>query len=332
MESPSARPPAAAVTWTFSFERADQLAPGRSAQLLLALAAVLDGHGIPASVLAAPAAGDFLASGGDVPASSELARAALAALEQVGLLTVELVTAPPTIRISPELQRALRAAMPEGMPDQAARSLADALLQAWPERELPGWPASGLRSCVATLRRLTGNVLWDGGCHPLLMRAGDSLDRARLTEPAVDHWLDLATTSGRLLGGGHPDTMLAGQRLADAYLAAGRADDAIPWFEWAHDSLARMLGPNHRDVIEARRRLGHALVPAGQFPLRSPSLNARFPSSSRSAGQVMPTRSSHGPSSPPPTWLRASTPTPSRSTAARWPTGSAPRETGTRRR
>jgi tetratricopeptide (TPR) repeat protein len=264
-ESPSTRPPAAAVTWTFSFERADQLAAGGSAQSLLALAALLDGHGIPQTVLAAPAAGDFLAGGG-VPASSERARAALAALEQVGLLTVEQVTAPPTVRISPVLQAALRAAMPEGMPDQAASSAADALLQAWPERELPGWPVSGLRSCVAALRRLTGNLLWDGGCHPLLVRAGDSLDRARLTEPAVDHWLDLATTGGRLLGGGHPDTMLAGQRLAEAYLAAGRADDAIPWFQWVLDSLAHKPGPDHRDAIEARRRLGHALVAAHQLP------------------------------------------------------------------
>ena len=262
----SARPPAAAVTWTFSLGRADQLAPGRSAQLLLALAALLDGHGIPETVLMAPAAGDFLAGDGDVPANSESARAALAALEQESLLTVEPMTTPPTVRISPVLQVALRAAMPEGMPDQPARPVADALLQAWPEQEQPGWPASGLRSCVATLRQIAGDRLWAGGCHPVLVRAGDSLDRARLTEPAVDHWSDLATTSGRLLGSGHPDTMLAGQRLADAYLAAGRAADAIPWFQWVLDRLTHTLGPDHRDVIEARRRLGHALVAALQIP------------------------------------------------------------------
>ena len=265
-ESSSARPSAAAVTWTFSLGRADQLAPGRSAQLLLALTALLDGHGIPETILMAPAAGDFLAGGGNVPAHGESARAALAALEQAGLLTVVPVTAPPTVRISPVLQAALRAEIPEGMRDQAARSAADALLQAWPEGEQPGWPASGLQSCVATLRRITGDQLWDGGCHPVLVRAGDSLDRARLTEPAADHWRDLATTSGRLLGGEHPDTLLVGQRLADAYLAAGRAADAIPWFQWALDRLTDKLGPDHHDVIEARRRLGHALVAALQVP------------------------------------------------------------------
>jgi tetratricopeptide (TPR) repeat protein len=265
-QSSSARPSAAEVTWMFSFGRVEQMAGGGSPQLLLALAALLDGHGIPQTVLTAPAAGDFLADGGDVPAGSERARTALAALERAGLLAVEPVTTPPTVRISPVLQAALRAAMPKGMLDQAAKPAADALLEAWPEQELPGWPATGLRSCVATLRQITGNLLWDGGCHPLLVRAGDSLDHARLTGPAVDHWRDLATTSGQLLGGGHPDTLLASQRLADAYLTAGRADDAIPWFQWVLDSLTDKLGPDHYDVIEARRRLGHALVAALEPP------------------------------------------------------------------
>jgi tetratricopeptide (TPR) repeat protein len=264
-ESTGTWPPASAVTWTISVGRADQLAPGGSAQLLLALAALLDGHGIPQTVFATPAAADFLAGGG-VTAGSENAGMALAALEQVGLLTVEPETAPPTVRISPVLQAALRTAMPGSMRYQAASSAAAALLQAWPEQEQSGWPASGLRSCTAALWRITGDLLWDGGCHPLLVRAGDSLDAARLTEPAVDHWSDLAATAERLLGGGHPDTVLLGERLADSFLAAGRAGGAIPWFQWVLDSLTQQLGPDHRDVIEARRSLGHALVAARQLP------------------------------------------------------------------
>jgi tetratricopeptide (TPR) repeat protein len=259
---PSGAPPsAAAVTWTLSFEHADQLAAGGSAKLLLALAALLDGHGIPRTVFATPAAGGFLAAG-EAPAGSERDGVALAALERAGLLTVEPATTPPTVRISPVLQATLWAAMPEGMRERAARSAADALLQAWPEPELPGWPASGLRSCVATLRQIAGDLLWDDGCHPLLIRAGESLDRARLTQAAADHWRDLAAASDRLLGAGHPDTMLACQRLADAYLAAGRADDSVRWFQRVLDGQIQKLGPDHHDVVEARRRLGHALVAA----------------------------------------------------------------------
>ncbi len=283
-ESASAWPPAAAVTWMLSLERADQLVPGGWAEWVLALAAHLDGHGIPQPVLAPPAPGDPPPGGGGVPASSERPHAALAALEQVGLLTVEGMTTPPTIRISPVLQAALRAVMPDGASAQAARSVADALLQAWPEPELPGWPASGLRSCVATLRGSTEDLLWDDGCHPVLVRAGDSLDRAHLTGAAVDHWLDLAATSDRVLGGGHPDTMLAARRLADAYLAAGRADDAVPWFQWVLDSLTQGLGPAHRDVIEARRRLGHALVAADQAPAAIAILARAVPQFERVCG------------------------------------------------
>ena len=265
-ESSSARPSAAAVTWTFSFGRADQLAPGGSAQLLLALAALLDGHGIPQTVLTAPAAGDFLAGGGDVAASGEQrprgaggAGTGRPADRRTGDGTADGPDQPSAAggAAGRDARRHARSGGEIGR-GRAAPGLAGT--------GAPGWPASGLRSCVATLRRITGNLLWDGGCHPLLVRAGDSLDRARLTEPAVDHWRDLATTGDRLLGGGHPDTMLASQRLADALLAAGRADDAIPWFQWVLDSLTHMLGPDHRDVIEARRRLGHALVAALQFP------------------------------------------------------------------
>ena len=263
-DSSGAAPPPAAVTWMFSFEHAGQLSAGGSAKFLLALAAMLDGHGIPRNVLATPAAGDYQ-GGGATAAGGEGTSAALEALERAGLLTVESVTAPPTVQISPVLQVALRAAMPEGMHDRTARAAADALLQAWPERDPPGWPASGLRACAAALRQISGDLLWAGGCHPVLLRAGESLNSARLTEAAVGHWRDLATTCDRLLGAGHPDTMLACQRLADAYLAAGRANEAIPWFQWVLDTQIRRLAPDHRDVLEARRRLGHALVAALQF-------------------------------------------------------------------
>ena len=259
-----APPPASAVTWTISFERANQLTPGGSAQFLLALAALLDGNGIPGAVLTAPAAAGYLAGGG-APAGGETARAALAALEGVGLLTVTPAAASPMVRISPVLQAALRAAMPDALLDQAVQVAADALRQAWPDAEWPGWPASGLRSCAAVLRQVGGDRLWADGCHPVLLRAGDSLDRARLTGPAVDHWSDLAAASGRLLGSGHPHTVLAGQRLAEAQLAADRPGDAVASFQRLLDLQSVQLGRSHQEVIGTRLRLGHALAAAGQL-------------------------------------------------------------------
>ena len=279
LSDPSGPPPSSAVTWTLSYERACQLAPAGWVQSLLAVTALLDGQGIPATALTAPALAGYLAGGGgggavgDGAAGAgradvEPARTTLAALERTGLVTItQAVTpeAPPTVRISPVLQVELRAVLPAALLERAVRLAADALLQAWPEAELPGWPAAGLRSCTAALWQVAGDRLWSDGCHPVLLRAGDSLDAAALTGPAVEHWGDLVATSGRLLGPGHPLTVLTGQRLAEALLAAGRADDALPWFQRLVDARVAQLGPDHPDVTAARQRLGHALVAAGQF-------------------------------------------------------------------
>ena len=120
-DSAGALPLASAVTWPVSLESATQFAPGGSVRSLLALAALLDGHGIPATVLTAPAAVRYLtdADPAEGAEGAEPALAALAALERVGLLTVERASAPPTVRMSPVLQAALRDAIPDAVLDQA---------------------------------------------------------------------------------------------------------------------------------------------------------------------------------------------------------------------
>ena len=258
--------PAAAVTWTFSFEQAGRLAPGGAAHSLLALAALLDGHGIPAAVFTTSAAGDFLAADGDgSPPDRDHVQGALLALERAGLLAIDLAGTPPTVRMSPVVQAAVRAAMPAGLPERAARAAAAALLEAWPEDEPRAWITAALRSCAASLQKAAGDALWADGCHPLLLRAGRSLDSARLTGPAVAYWRDLAVTTDRIHGAGHPDTLTTGEHLADAYLTAGRVAEALPWFEWVLTARIRGAGPDHPGTIAARRNLGHALVAAGQF-------------------------------------------------------------------
>src|SRR5215469_4303366 len=229
-------PAAAAVTWTFSAEQADQLAP-RSGPALMAK--------------------------GAQSADRELAPAALLALERVGLLATG-SAGTPTVRVNPVIQAAVQAAAPRDLLDQAAGAAADALLEAWPAEERGAWPAEAFRSCAASLQRTAGELLWEGGCHPLLVRAGQSLDRAHLAGPAVAYWQELATASERALGPDHADTLAAGRRLAQAYLAAGRSAEAVSWFQWALADRARTLGTDHPDTIAARLGLGRALLAAGQ--------------------------------------------------------------------
>jgi len=256
--------PAAAVTWTFSFEQAERLSPGGAAQALLALAALLDGHGIPGALFTTAAARDYAAPAG---AAADHARAlnALLILERAGLLAIDHTGAAATVRMVRVIQAAVRAAMPAAMFDRAARAAADALAELWPRDETGAWDAASLRSCAACLQRAAGDLLWAPGPHPLLLRAGQSLDSARLTGPAIAYWNDLVTTSDRILGSQHPDTLVAGERLAEAYLAAGRAADAVPWFRWALAKHVRAAGKDPSAAGAAQLRLGHALVAAKQF-------------------------------------------------------------------
>jgi tetratricopeptide (TPR) repeat protein len=265
-EVPGAKPPAAAVTWRFSVEQADRLAPGGTVQPLLALAALLDGHGIPATVFSAqPTAGYLTDASPGTTGQAERARDALLVLERTGLLDIDTSHAPPVIRMSTVIQDAVQAATPAPMRDRAVRVAADALLAAWPGDEQDPWLAHSLRCCAASLQQAGGKLLLTGGCHPLLLRAGQSLDTARLTGPAVAYWQALAAACETTLGPTHPDSQLIDERLAEAYLAAGRPGEAVAWFERVLASRAQALGLDHPGTAAARRDLGHALMAGRQF-------------------------------------------------------------------
>jgi len=261
-----AEPPAAAITWTFCVEQADRLSPGGDAQSMLALAELLDGHGIPGAVFTTSATLEYLAddNGGD-PADPERPWRALVTLAGAGLLSVDRAATPPVVRMSPVVQAAARAAMPDGAMHRAVRAAASALLEVWPADDRQPWLATDLRSCAASLQEAAGDLLWAEDSRPLLFRAGRSLDLARLTGPAVVYWRELAAVGERVLGPGHPDTVLADQRLADAYLAAGRAAEAVSWFQWVLTDRARTLGPYHPGTIAVQRNLGRASMAADQL-------------------------------------------------------------------
>ena len=256
---------AAAVTWTISVEQAERLTPGGGAQYLLALAALLDGNGTPGEVFTAQATCEYLSSGTGSVMDPNRAWRALLSLERVGLATIDPDTTPPTVRMSPVVQEAIRAATPKRVADRAARAAADALLEIWPAEEPNAWMAGNLRRCAASLRWVAGGSLWSGGnVHPLLVRAGRSMDSARLTGQAVVYWRDLAAANDKILGSSSPDTLMAGSRLAMALMTAGQTAEAVAWGQWVLAGRARLLGPDHPDTITARIDLGRAFVAAGQ--------------------------------------------------------------------
>jgi tetratricopeptide (TPR) repeat protein len=258
-EAVGAQPAAKAVTWTLAVECADELSPG-GAQLCLALAVLLGCHGIPIAVFSTSAAAEFIARPG--AADDRHTQAALLGLERTGLLTIDRDDG--LVRVHPAVRAGVGSAMPDSMRDRAARAAADALLQAWPAGAEQSSMACSLRACVTSLEQTAGDVLWAAGAQQLLFRAGQSLDSARLAGPAAGHWRRVAEASERVLGPAHPDTLLAGTRLASAALAAGRGAEAVTLYQRALDAKAGALGPDHPSVVAARAAFGDVLLTVGQ--------------------------------------------------------------------
>jgi tetratricopeptide (TPR) repeat protein len=260
-------PSAAAVTWTLSLGQAESLLPGASVRLMLVLVALLDGHGIPGAVFSTPAVAGYL-GGAVTPFSpavdSKPAWDALLAIERAGLISVNRAVSPPTILMSSVLQAAIRLAAPANVQEPAARAAASALLEAWPAEEPQPWAADRLRVNAASLQASAPDVLWADGCHPVLLRAGRSLDDARLVGPAVEYWRDLSARCDTKLMPGHPDALVVAAQLAAAYLAAGYAGEAVHWYQRVLAERGRELAPGHPAIIAARVNLAKALVLAGE--------------------------------------------------------------------
>jgi len=260
-------PSAAAVTWTLSLGQAESLLPGASVRLMLVLVALLDGHGIPGAVFSTSAVSAYL-GGGVTPFSaavdSKPAWDSLLAIERAGLVSINRAVSPPTILMNSVLQAAIRLAAPSNVQEPAARAAANALLEIWPVDEAGPRTAVALRLNTAALHDAAPDVLWADGCHPLLLRAGRSLDDARLVGPAVEYWRDLSARCDTKLMPGHPDALVVAGHLAAGYLAAGYAAEAVHWYQRVLAERGRELAPGHPAIITARVSLAKALIMAGE--------------------------------------------------------------------
>jgi tetratricopeptide (TPR) repeat protein len=259
-------PAAAMVTWTFSLGQAEGLLPGPSVRHMAVLVALLSDHGIPGAMFGTSAVAGYV-SGTVVPLSAAAdpkpAWDALLALERAGLISVNRDVTPPTVRMNAVVQAAIRIAAPGQAQEAAARVAASALLETWPADEPQAWTAAGLRANAASLQSWAADALWAEGCHPLLLRAGRSLDQARLVGPAVEYWRDLAARCETKLAPDHPDVLLVAAQLAAAYLAAGQAEEAVAWHQRVLAERGRELAPGHPAIVAVRVSLARALIMAG---------------------------------------------------------------------
>jgi tetratricopeptide (TPR) repeat protein len=260
-------PSAASVTWTLSLGQAELLLPGQSVRLMLVLIALLDGHGVPGTVFGTQSVSAYL-SGTAVafgaPVDPKPAWDALSIIERAGLISIDRAEALPTILMSPVVQAAIRLAAPAAFCDRAAQTAASALLEAWPVHEPEPWTAAVLRANAGSLQSAARDILWADGCHPLLLRAGRSLDSARLAGPAVEYWRELSVHCDNKLAPGHPDALVVAAQLAGAYLAAGYGAEAVTWYQRVLAERSVDLAPGHPGIIAARVSLADALIAAGE--------------------------------------------------------------------
>jgi tetratricopeptide (TPR) repeat protein len=260
-------PSAASVTWTLSLGQAEQLLPGQSVRLMLVLVALLDGHGVPGAILNTQSVSVYLggaAVGFGTPVDPQPAWDALLICERAGLISIDRAETPPTIVMNPVVQAAIRLAAPTAFRDRAAQTAASALLEAWPADEPEPWTAAVLRANATSVQSAATDTLWADGCHPLLLRAGRSLDSARLAGPAVEYWRELSVHCDNKLAPGHPDALVVAAQLAGAYLAAGYGAEAATWYRRVLAERSVDLAPGHPAIIAARVSLADALIAAGE--------------------------------------------------------------------
>jgi tetratricopeptide (TPR) repeat protein len=254
------------ATWSLAAECAHDLPPGGLAWPTLVLAAMMDHHGIPGAVLTSPAACGYIAgrpstAGG---ADQNMVRAAINNLAAAGLVTIDPASPVRTVQMHASVQAAVRAWLPQADLEQVALAAADALLETWPEGDGGPHLDQALRDCTAALRANDGGMLWKTEAHPLLFRAGLSLENSRLSDAAIAYWQSMLATSTRLLGPAHANAVVARDRLAAAYEAAGRPAEAISVFASALADRERNQGPEHPETLAARGLLAHAYQSAGR--------------------------------------------------------------------
>jgi len=262
------------ATWSIAAECAHELPPAGLAWPTLVLAAMMDHHGVPGAVLTSPAACGYIAGRPSTAGAADqnMVRAAINNLAQTGLVTIDPASPVRTVQMHASVQAAVRAYLPPADLEQVVLAAADALLETWPEGDGPAARdpfeqaqlEQALRDCAATLQATDGALLWKPEAHPLLFRAGLSLEHGRLADAAITYWKSMVATSTRLLGPAHANAVVARDRLAAAYESAGRAADAISVFQAALTDRERNQGPEHPETITARSHLAHAYQSAGR--------------------------------------------------------------------
>ena len=252
--------------WLLAVDRARQFAPAGLAWPALKLAAVLGPAGIPRAVLTSPAACAFV-TGRHVVTDGDQAslRAAFGNLQRLGLVTIEPDDEIRTVSVPAAIQSSVQQAITPVELRRIVRVAADAICESWPESGAQADLEQAFRDCATSVRRCDDLALWGQGCHPLLVKVGQSLDDAQLAETALIYWRDLARRSADYIGARSPATLQLREHIASAAEAASRINEAISLREELAVDIDEIAGPTHPQAITSRASLAVALRTAGRL-------------------------------------------------------------------
>ncbi|MGW7442308.1 tetratricopeptide repeat protein [Kitasatospora sp. NPDC054795] len=253
-----------AAALLLALDAAQQEEPVGLAGPVLRLAALLDPAGHPQELWGTGPVLEHLGGVRGAPVTADDAMEALALLHNYSLVTLT-ETSHREVTLHALTARATLDTAPDST--RAGIVVAEALLELWPTADY------GVQGLAATLRANTDVLTRHGptgliqrplGMHLLLFRCGASLVEAGLYATGIQYWTHLATTSSRVLGGDHPDTLAALGNLAQSCWEAGRTDEAMSLQEQVLADLQRLHGSDHPTVLMARNNLAATYSEAGR--------------------------------------------------------------------
>jgi len=288
--------PAVLATWSLAAECAHELPPSGAAWPALALAAMLDPHGIPGAVLTSPAGCGYVAGRPSTAEAADqtLVRAAMTNLARAGLVSIDPTSAARTVRVHPSVQAAVRAYLPAADYEQAVLAAAEALLQAWPEADESQDPHEEVRLGQAHGQQGHGDQAHRDQAHgdqvhgdqvhgeqvhgeqaPLRQALRDCTAALWSADSAAPH--PAAGQHARPVPGGaylgaparqsvlwtpeaHPVLLRNGLSLE----ADGLAASAVTYWQAMLVTCTSLLGDGHADAVTARDRLAAAYESAGR--------------------------------------------------------------------
>jgi len=266
--------PTVLATWSLAAECAHELPPAGVAWPALALAAMLDPHGIPGAVLTSPAGCSYVAgrpSAAD-PADQTLVRAAMTNLSRAGLVSIDPGSTARTVRMHPSVQAAVRAYLPPADFEQAVLAAAEALLQAWPEADGDQDPREQGRSEGARRMQAQPMQAQPMQAQPMQAQLKQALRDCTAALQSADSAAPHPAAGGAYRGAqtqqsvlwkpdAHPVLFRKGLSLE----ADGLAESAIAYWQGMLVTSTTLLGNGHGNAVTARDRLAAAYESAGRF-------------------------------------------------------------------